>query len=323
MTKSNKVKKVLVVGGAGYIGGGVTDILKNRDIPFAVYDNLLYEYQYLKPVEFIYGDVRDTKKLAKILPKYSHVIWLAAIVGDAACQIKPELTVAVNQESVRWLAENYNGRIIFSSTCSVYGQNDQLVTEDSPTNPLSLYAKTKLQAEEYLQTGNHLILRLGTVYGVSDIFSRLRMDLVVNYMTANALTKGKLTVFGGTQWRPLIHVKDVAEVIADNLEKNTTGIYNLTTVNLQIKDLAKIVSKLTGCKIEYTPQKFEDQRNYRASSEKAKRDGVFTLKKIRDVAYGVREIADLIKSGRIKYTENDIYFNERHIANLYKNGELI
>ena len=86
---SNKIKKVLVVGGAGYIGGGVTDILLKRGIPFTVYDNLLYEYQYLKPVEFIYGDIRDTKKLAKILPEFSHIIWLAAIVGDAACQMKP------------------------------------------------------------------------------------------------------------------------------------------------------------------------------------------------------------------------------------------
>lgn len=320
--KVNKIKKVLVVGGAGYIGGAVTDFLLKQKIRFAVYDKLLYEYQYLKPVDFIYGDVGDTKKLKKILPEFSHVIWLAAIVGDAACQIKPELTIAVNQESVKWLAENYEGRIIFLSTCSVYGQYDRIVDENSLVNPLSLYAKTKLQAEKYLQGENHLIFRLGTVFGVSDAFSRLRMDLVVNYMTANALTKGKLTVYGGTQWRPLIHVKDVAQIIVDNLESSAQGIYNIATVNIQIKDLAKRVSELTGCKIEYTPQKFEDQRNYHASIEKAKRDGVFTLKKVREIEGEVKEIANLIKSGRIKYTENDIYFNERHIANLLKNGEL-
>lgn len=320
---SNKLKKVLVVGGAGYIGGGVTDILLQRRIPFAVYDNLLYEHQYLKPGEFIYGDVRDTEKLKKILSDYSHVIWLAAIVGDAACQIKPLLTISVNQEAVKWLAENYNGRIIFTSTCSVYGQHDQIVDENSPVKPLSLYAKTKLQAEKYLQSKNHLIFRLGTAFGVSDTYSRLRMDLVVNYMTANALTKGKLQVFGGTQWRPLIHVKDIAQVICDNLESSTSGIYNLATINLQIKDLAKIVSNLTGCKIEYTEQKFEDQRNYHVSTEKAIRDGVLKLEKIRDVEQGIKEIANLIKSGRVKYTENDIYFNERHIANLLKNGQLI
>jgi nucleoside-diphosphate-sugar epimerase len=319
---SNKIKKVLVVGGAGYIGGGVTDVLMERGVPFTVYDNLLYEYQYLKPVKFIRGDIRDRKKLKEILPNYSHVIWLAAIVGDAACQIKPELTISVNQESVKWLAENYDGRIIFLSTCSVYGEHDQIVNEDSPVNPLSLYARTKLEAEKYLKSENHLILRLGTVFGVSDNFSRLRMDLVVNYMTANAITKGKLTVFGGAQWRPLIHVKDVAQVIVDNLESSAQGVYNIATVNIQIKDLAKIVSSLTGCKIEYTERKFEDQRNYHVSIEKAKRDGVFTLKKIRKVEDGVNEIANLIKSGRIKYTENDIYFNERHIANLLKNGQL-
>jgi len=319
----NKIKKVLVVGGAGYIGGGITDILLKRKISFTVYDNLLYEYQYLKPVEFIYGDIRDTKKLAEILPNYSHVIWLAAIVGDAACQIKPALTVLVNQVSVKWLATNFNGRIIFPSTCSVYGQYDQMVSENSPVNPLSLYAQTKLQAEKYLQSENHLIFRLGTAYGISDTYSRLRMDLVVNYMAANALTKGKLQVFGGAQWRPLMHVNDIAEVIVNNLESSAQGIYNLATVNLQIKDLARIISNLTGCRIEYTEQKFEDQRNYHASAEKAIKDGVLKLEKIRDIEYGVKEIANLIKSGRVKYTENDIYFNERHIANLFKNGELI
>jgi len=319
----NKIKKVLVVGGAGYIGGGITDILLKKGIPFTVYDSLLYEYQYLKPVDFIYGDIRDTEKLAKILPDFSHVIWLAAIVGDAACQIKPALTTLVNQESVKWLAENYDGRIIFPSTCSVYGQYDQMVSENSPVNPLSLYAQTKLQAEKYLQSENHLIFRLGTAYGISDTYSRLRMDLVVNYMAANALTKGKLQVFGGAQWRPLMHVNDIAEVIVNNLESSAQGIYNLATVNLQIKDLARIISNLTGCRIEYTEQKFEDQRNYHASAEKAIKDGVLKLEKIRDIEYGVKEIANLIKSGRVKYTENDIYFNERHIANLFKNGELI
>ena len=319
----NKLKKVLVVGGAGYIGGGITDILLKKGIPFTVYDSLLYEYQYLKPVDFIYGDIRDTEKLAKILPDFSHVIWLAAIVGDAACQIKPALTTLVNQESVKWLAENYDGRIIFPSTCSVYGQYDQMVSENSPVNPLSLYAQTKLQAEKYLQSENHLIFRLGTAYGISDTYSRLRMDLVVNYMAANALTKGKLQVFGGAQWRPLMHVNDIAEVIVNNLESSAQGIYNLATVNLQIKDLARIISNLTGCRIEYTEQKFEDQRNYHASAEKAIKDGVLKLEKIRDIEYGVKEIANLIKSGRVKYTENDIYFNERHIANLFKNGELI
>jgi len=323
MGKSEKSKiNVLVVGGAGYIGGAVTDILMKKNIPFTVYDKLLYEHQYFKPVDFIYGDIRDTKKLKRLLANYTHVIWLAAIVGDAACQIKPELTIETNQNSVKWLSENYNGRIIFTSTCSVYGQNDSEVDENSSLNPLSLYAKTKVEAEKSLRDKNSLIFRLGTVFGVSDTYSRLRMDLVVNYMTANAATKGKLSVFGGSQWRPLIHVYNVAEAIVDNLEKPITGIYNLATLNYQIKDLAKEISKITGCKIEYVEQKFEDQRNYHVSTKKAEKEGILNFKKVYTVADGAKQIYDLIKSKRVKYTENDIYFNEKHITNLNNNGEL-
>ena len=115
--------KVLVVGGAGYIGGAVTDILIAKKIPFTVYDKLVYEHQYLKPVDFIYGDVRDYKKLKSILSNYTHVIWLAAIVGDATCQIDEWLTKEINTAAVKWLAQNYKGRILFASTCSVYGHN--------------------------------------------------------------------------------------------------------------------------------------------------------------------------------------------------------
>lgn len=316
----NKIKKVLVAGGAGYIGGAVTNSLIKKEIPFAVYDNLLYEHQYLKPVEFIYGDVRDTDKLAQILPEFSHIIWLAAIVGDGACQVKPELTVSINQESVRWLSENFAGRIIFTSTCSVYGQHQEIVDENSPVKPLSLYAQTKLAAEKFLQNKNSLILRLGTVFGVSDRFSRIRMDLVVNYMTGLALTEGKIKVFGGEQWRPLQHVEDVAQVIVNNLEKETKGIYNIATINIQIKDLAEIIRRLTGCEIERTGREFEDPRNYRVSTEKAIKDRVLDLAEIHNIEYGAKQIMSLIQTGRMKFGESDIYFNEKHIANLCKNG---
>lgn len=319
---AEKPNKTLVVGGAGYIGSSVVEVLQARNLPFAVYDNLLYEHQYLKPVDFIYGDIRDTEKLTKILPDFSQVVWLAAIVGDTACQVNPSLSVAINQESVKWLSLHFNGRVIFMSTCSVYGQYDQIADELSPPNLLSLYAKTKYQAEQYLQGKNHLIFRLGTVYGLSDThYCRLRMDLVVNFMTASALTKGKLQVFGGEQWRPLVHVKDVAEVIVDNLENGAYGLYNLATSNFQVKDLAALVSRITGCNIELVKQKFEDQRSYRASAEKIKRDGLLKLEKIRDVEYGVREITNLINSGRIKDIYNDLYFNDRYLTNLFKNGK--
>ncbi len=247
----NKDKiKVLVVGGAGYIGGSVTDELARRGIPFTVYDNLLYEQHYLKPVDFIHGDIRDTEKLKEVLPDYTHVVWLAAIVGDPACKIRPDITKAVNQDAVEWLSKNYDGRIIFMSTCSVYGQNDEEVDEESSLNPLSLYAQTKAKAEGFLKGKNAIIFRLGTVFGVSDSYSRLRMDLAVNYMTARAVTSGKLSVFGGTQWRPFVHVKNIGELIVNNLTTDATGPYNIASFNYQIRNLGDEISRITGPEAE-------------------------------------------------------------------------
>jgi len=315
------VAKVLVVGGAGYIGGGVTELLVAEKIPFSVYDSLVYEPHYLKKVDFVCGDVRDAAKLKPLLANYTHVIWLAGIVGDGACDVNPELTMEVNQKAVQWLAENYHGRIVFTSTCSVYGQYDAQVDEESPVEPLSLYAKTKLAAEGFLQGENSLIFRLGTAFGVSDTYSRPRMDLVVNYMTTSALTKGELSVFGGTQWRPLVHVKDIAQAIVHNLERPVRGVYNLAAQNLQIKDLAAIVSQMTGCRVKHTEQKFQDQRNYHVSTRKALRDEIFNPHTMRTVQDGVREISEIVALGRIKQTENDVYFNVRHAEKLKAYGQ--
>ncbi|HXW16661.1 MAG TPA: NAD(P)-dependent oxidoreductase [Candidatus Acidoferrales bacterium] len=313
--------KVLVVGGAGYVGGAVSELLAAEKIPFTVYDSLVYEPHYLKKVDFVRGDVRDSSKLKPLLDQSSHVIWLAAIVGDGACQVNPELTVEVNQNSVEWLAANFSGRIIFTSTCSVYGQHDAEVDEQSPVAPLSLYAQTKLRAESALSEEHSLVLRLGTAFGVSDTHSRPRMDLVVNYMTANAISKRELSVFGGTQWRPLIHVKDIAQAIVGNLERPVRGIYNLASDNLQIRDLAEMVARLTGCGIRYTEEKFQDQRNYHVSTRKALRDSLYNPHTLWTVEDGVREIAELVSLGRVKQTENEVYFNVRHVENLKAHGQ--
>jgi nucleoside-diphosphate-sugar epimerase len=315
------VTKVLVVGGAGYIGGAVTELLAATRIPFTVYDSLMYEPHYLKNLDFVRGDIRDTEKLKALLAGYTHVIWLAAIVGDGACEVNPAFTVEVNEQAVRWLAENYGGRIMFTSTCSVYGQFDAEVDENSPVQPLSLYAKTKLAAEGFLQEENSIIFRLGTAFGVSDTYSRPRMDLVVNYMTSNALTKGELSVFGGMQWRPLVHVKDIAQAIVHNMERPVRGVYNVAARNLQIKDLAAIVSEMTGCKVNYAEQIFQDRRNYQVSTKKALQDEIFKQNTMRTVQDGVLEIAELVRLGRIKQTENDVYFNDRHAERLKAYGQ--
>jgi len=126
---------VLVVGGAGYIGGTLTDQLIAAGYNTRVYDNLLFEERYLKPVDFICGDVRDQAKLAPHMKWADTVVWLVGLVGDGACGLYPDLTEELNVESVKWLAANFDRRIIFMSTCSVYGAQDGLLTEASPFNP--------------------------------------------------------------------------------------------------------------------------------------------------------------------------------------------
>lgn len=307
------IKKVLVVGGAGYIGGSVTDNLLTKKIPFTVYDNLIYENHYLKPVDFIFGDVRDRKKLKEILPHYSHTIWLAAIVGDGACAIKPELTKEVNQDAVEWFANNYNGRIIFTSTCSVYGANIKPVNELSKLNPLSTYAETKLHAEKFLSVKSALIFRLGTAFGLSDTYSRIRMDLAINYMTMNAVRNKKLTVYGGEQYRPFIHVRDIGKFIVDNLNSPRKGIYNLATSNASILDVAKLIGKETGCKIAFAKQLFEDNRNYIAITKKGLMAKVFSDKTSYTIPFGIREIKKLVESQRVKNLELELYSNEKYL----------
>jgi nucleoside-diphosphate-sugar epimerase len=136
-------KKVLIVGGAGYIGGFLTDHLLENNYEVTVYDNLLYESRYMKKNKFIYGDIRDENKLSSIIHEHDVVVWLAGLVGDGACSVNPKLTISLNIDTVRWLVDNYKGKIIFPSTCSVYGVNNDLIEEEAIPSPLSLYAGTK------------------------------------------------------------------------------------------------------------------------------------------------------------------------------------
>lgn len=309
---------ILVLGGAGYIGGTVTDALIKKNIPFAVYDNLTYEPHYLKPVNFILGDVRDTEKLKKILSNYTHVIHLAAIVGEGASKAKPGMTIEINQDSVKWLAENYNGKIIFTSTCSVYGNQNiasegEAIDEERQPDALSIYAETKIAAEKYLAGKNALILRLGTLFGIGDDYSRPRLDLVANQMPIAALTKGELELYGGgVQWRPFIHVKDVGEIIANSLNKNITGIHNIGAWNITIGDLAKLISQKTGCKIKHIGAMPSDKRNYNVSTAKAKSAGLL-LDKFRTLENGIEEVAHLVKTGKLKNPHGSHYYNDKCI----------
>ncbi|KKU01645.1 MAG: NAD-dependent epimerase/dehydratase [Candidatus Woesebacteria bacterium GW2011_GWC2_47_16] len=305
--------KVLIVGGAGYLGGALTDILLKTDHKIRVYDALMYEDDYLKKVPFILGDIRNRTYLKKHLRWANAVVWLAALVGDGACALNPDISKEINQESVKWLADNFDGRIIFPSTCSVYGVHKGILTEDSPVGPLSVYGVTKLTAEGFLKKKNAIIFRIGTLFGLGDRYSRIRLDLVVNTLTARAMTDRKLKIFGGKQYRPLLHVRDAAQAIADNLETKHTGIFNLHSENIKILNLArKVVKSVPGTKINFVDMKVGDMRNYRASSFKAKKAFGFSPKL--SVEDGIEEIKQLFEKKRIKDINDPRYTNEGHLT---------
>jgi len=303
--------KVLIVGGAGYVGGGIVDLL-SKENEVTVYDSLIYENSYRKNVDFIFGDIRDYKKINNILEKYDAVIWLAALVGDGACAINPTLTHEINSETVKNLAKNFKGKIVFLSTCSVYGAQEGVLDESSEVNPLSEYASSKLIAEKYLADSDSIIFRLGTLFGIGDKFSRIRLDLVVNILTTKAYIDKKMSVFGGEQWRPLLHVKDVANAIGHTLDTQTNGVFNLHYKNFKIIEIAnEIKNKINDVEIETTPLPFQDARNYQVTSDKLKNATGFQA--TAELTQGINEMYELISSNRIKDINDPRYSNQNFL----------
>lgn len=308
------MSKVLVVGGAGYVGGWLSDFANNAGHEVRVFDNLTYEDSYLKDIDFAFGDILDFSTLKPHLDWADSVVWLSALVGDPACAINPKLTRLTNVDSVKRLTENFGGRIIFPSTCSVYGAQDGILNEESPTGPLSLYAESKLEAEGILLRANSnvLIFRLGTLFGISDCFARLRVDLVLNVLTIRALMEGSMSVFGGAQYRPLLHVRDVATAAIPHLDSNKSGIYNLHTENVTVLELANRIKKIIPTsQIEQTEISFQDSRNYRVSSDSARE--VLGFSPNWTIEDGINQVADAIQNKRIKDVSNPRFNNSESL----------
>jgi nucleoside-diphosphate-sugar epimerase len=306
---------VLVVGGAGYIGGAVTDLLMNGPHHTRIYDALLYEEDYRKPVEFVFGDVRDRQRLRPHLEWADAVVWLAALVGDGACALNPDLATEINQHTVAWLAEEFDGRILYMSTCSVYGAQDKELDESAPTLPLSIYAATKLAAERYLVEKDALIFRLGTLFGIGDLFSRVRLDLALNTLVVKAATTGRITVYGGEQFRPLLHVRDAARAVVENLGTTHTGMVNIHRQNVRIIDLAyQIRNHFPDLEIDQEARPFQDTRNYRVNSQKARR--VLGFQAAISIDDGIEEIKAITEAGRLKDMDNPRYTNQAYLAKI-------
>ena len=317
-------EKVLLVGGAGYIGGLTSDYLIREGFDITIYDNLLYENRYLKDVSFIYGDIRDTHKLHEVSKDFDIIVLMAALVGDPACSVDPFLTEEINYNSIKNFCDvvSPDKHLIFMSTCSVYGAQDGILDELSETNPLSSYASTKLKAEKHILEKNGTIFRLGTVFGLGDTYSRIRMDLVVNVLTMKAVKEGTITINGGEQWRPIIAVKDIAGYITEACKEKYPGIFVLSKENVIIKELGERVAKIVpNTKVTYTEISFQDARNYRVDNSKSLK--VFKYKPITTVEDEVLRMVTLFEENRIENPEDKVYHNGAFLTNKKNQKELL
>lgn len=314
-------KKVLLVGGAGYIGGLTCDYLIKDGFDVTVYDNLLYENRYLKEVPFIYGDVRDTEKLYNASKDFDVIVLMAALVGDPACSVDNALTEEINYKAIKDFCDvvSPDKHLVFMSTCSVYGAQDGLLNEESGTNPLSSYAATKLKSEEHILAKGGTIFRLGTVFGLGDTYSRLRMDLVVNVLTMKAVKDGEITINGGEQWRPIIAVKDIAGYVTEACREQYEGIYVLSLENVIIRELGEKISKLIpNTKVNYTEISFQDARNYRVDNSKSLK--TFKYKPKVTVEDEVTRMVTLFKENRVENPEDKVYHNGAFLKNKKENN---
>ena len=275
--------KILVTGGAGYIGSMlVPDLLaKGHEVP--VVDNFMYKQTSLassirnKNFDLVYGDVRDESLMKKCITNSDAVIPLAAIVGAPACDQDPIAAQSINKDSILWLLDQLSAdqRIIMPTTNSAYGSGDKdnYCDESSPLNPLSLYARDKVIVEKSLmEHPNATSFRLATVFGISP---RMRLDLLVNNFTYRAISDGFVVVFEGHFKRNYIHVLDVVQAfnLALNEEELFSGeIFNvgLSEANISKLDLCKEIQSLipTFSYLEGALRKDPDQRNYVVSNQK-------------------------------------------------------
>lgn len=310
-----KPEVVLVTGGAGYIGCHLVRKLLERGHRVRVLDNLTYGKRGLESLlrhdnlEFVDGDISSIRSVVSAVKDASTVIALAAIVGDPACGLDAEETLNLNYESTKILLEacNFYGvrRLVFASSCSVYGASDnQVLTESSPLNPVSLYARTRIMSEEVLMDRagdvDPVILRLATVFGLSP---RMRFDLAVNAFTARATVDRRIQVFGGDQWRPFVHCQDVAEAFllaatapSDRVRRETFNVGS-TSVNHTISEVAtltaKVVGERIGAPVEITSVNTpDDLRNYRVSFDKIR--SRLGFEPGMTLSAGIMEMADAI-----------------------------
>ena len=310
------MKKVLVTGGAGYIGSKLVTKLLNLNFKVTVIDSLIFSSKSLnhlfghKNFNFVKGDVRNKKIMKNLIIKNEFIIPLAALVGAPLCDKNKKEAISVNLESIKYLMKTINkkNKIIYLTTNSGYGvgEKNKYCNEQSPLNPISLYGKTKVDAEKIIMRSKNAIgFRLATVFGYS---YRMRTDLLVNNFVYKAIKDKKLAVYEPHFRRNYIHVDDVVEGILysiKNFNRLKSNVYNLglSSANLTKYMLVqKIKKKLKYLKIKIIKNKKDpDQRDYFVSNKKIEKKGFKAKIKIEE---GINELIKVFSNSKERFINN-------------------
>jgi nucleoside-diphosphate-sugar epimerase len=348
-----KAQNVLLIGGAGYIGSALLPMLLENGYHVRLLDLFLYGAEAIKDflhhprLEIMRADFRHVDKVVEATKNMDAVIHLGAIVGDPACALDEDLTIEVNLMATRMIAEVAKGsgvsRFIFASTCSVYGACDEALSEHSELKPVSLdehsklkpvsvgehselkpvslYARSKIASERVLLSLSDTnfaptVLRFGTIYGLS---GRTRFDLVVNLLTAKALVEGQITILGGEQWRPFVHVRDAALAVFKTLEapfplvKHETFNVGSNEQNYTIYQIGVMINQFVPAAQIVDQGADTDRRNYRVNFNKIR--DILGFAPAWVVEEGVVQVIEAIKSGKIKDYRDPRYSNVKFLGN--------
>jgi nucleoside-diphosphate-sugar epimerase len=326
--------RVLVTGGGGYLGSVLVPRLVARGHDVRVVDIGYFGLEHLlrtsRSVEVLRDDVRsltqDPVRLAAALDGVGCIVHLAAISNDPSAELDPQLTEEVNHDATARLAEAARAahvRLLFSSSCSVYGSGTTELEEDAEPAPLSVYAATKLRAERTLgqlaDSGwRPVVLRNGTLFGWS---SRMRFDLVVNIFSLHCALYGQLVVFGpGDHWRPFLHVRDAARALVFFVERDEYGhsCYNVAHENRTVQEVADAFRRVSPqVDIVHIDSEDADTRDYRVSVKRLQAEGFSTRI---DIETGGEEMVDAIVSGAIADPESLYYRNAKWLSELSRIG---
>jgi len=319
------INRILVTGGAGYVGSVLVPKLLNAGYQVTVLDLFLYGEQVFDQIKDhpglrkVRGDIRDRAVLERVTPGCDAVIHLACISNDPSFELNPELGKSINYDAFFGLVdvskESGVRRFVYASSSSVYGiKDEENVTEDLALLPLTDYSKYKAMCEDVLMDKQEvgftsLILRPATVCGYSP---RLRLDLSVNILTNHAINKRGITVFGGQQVRPNIHIEDMTDLYVKTMEYPDAAIdgkiYNAGTDNKKIIDIATLTKNIVGQDVEIVTTETNDNRSYHISSEKISSELGFIPK--RSVDDAVVDLVAAFGSGKIPQPLTDIrYYN--------------